>query len=310
MKLGKILRTNPEISAVIPFYGDPADTLELIAQLQAQTIADRIEIVVSDDHSPTPFPQTEGVKVVRRSTNGGFGSNVNTGADAATGEWLFILNSDLSLTPDFAEKALAVARAEGDVLLSPQVLGHDGQSQYVGRSFPSTFQFAWEWFTPLARFRNTTWWHQAVGHDTDCVSGVTKRVDWVMGACMILRRETFERIGGMDERYFMNSEEVDFQRRLKNRGIDRVFAGELTVKHVGGASSGASELRRQWVLNSRYIYSRKWRQGKYLTPALKATTWANFGVNVLRQRFNPAVDARAIKDSELSLINTAESRAR
>ena len=42
-----------------------------------------------------------------------------------------------------------------------------------------------------------------------------------MGACMVVPRATFNRIGGMDERFYMNSEEVDFQYRLSNAGVDR-----------------------------------------------------------------------------------------
>ena len=57
-----------KVSAVIPHYGDPAPTLTLIEALRAQQgiAPDELEIIVSDDQSPVPFPDTTGVRVVRR----------------------------------------------------------------------------------------------------------------------------------------------------------------------------------------------------------------------------------------------------
>lgn len=293
-------------SAVIPFYGDPTDTLALIEQLKQQSLASNLEIIVSDDCSPTPFPQTEGVTVIRRETNGGFGANVNSGVEAATGKWLFILNSDLSVPRDFIEKAVAQAEELGNALFAPQILGHNGESQYVARAFPTTFHVVWEWLTPLARIRSTKFWHKMVGHRVDAVTGATLDVDWVMGACMVMPTEFYRMVGGMDERFFMNSEEVDLQLRLKQRGVRRVFAGNLVVEHVGGASSGDIMKRRQWVLNSRFIYADKWSTMQNLGPALKAASLANYAFNKARALRNKAVKPEAVLRQELQLIRTAE----
>lgn len=143
-----------KVSAVIPHYGDPAPTLTLIEALRAQQgiAPDELEIIVSDDQSPVPFPDTKGVRVVRRETNGGFGSAVNSGVAVATGKWLFILNSDLSITDTFVADMLSHIEHRTPALASPQVVGHDGKQQWVARKFPTTAHIAWEWFTPLARF--------------------------------------------------------------------------------------------------------------------------------------------------------------
>lgn len=299
-----------KVSAVIPFYGDPADTLELIRQLKSQTIADEVEIIVSDDCSPTPFPETEGVKVIRRETNGGFGANVNTGVTQAAGTWLFILNSDLSLPDDFIEKAVGTAESLGDVILAPQILGHDDEGQAVGRDFPKTRHIVWEWMSPFARIRNTSLWKRMVGHNLECVTGNTVDVDWVMGACLVLRTATYRRVGGMDERYFMNSEEVDLQRRLRTLGVRRIFAGNLVVEHIGGASSGDYNRRRQWVTNSRFIYADKWSESKYLGVAMKGATYFNYGFNKIRSLLNPDVRPEEIKQIELDIIDNAQAKVK
>lgn len=295
---------SPRVSAVIPFYGEPEPVLAIIDTLRAQKGIDPsdIEIVVSDDVSPVPFPEVEGVTVVRRAVNGGFGKAVNSGVAAATGEWVFILNSDLELDDTFISRMLAATEAHGQVLASPQVIGHDGQQQWVARKFPTAGHIAWEWFTPLARFKPTKWWHRGVGHDVEACTGTSDaKVDWVMGACMVVPRATFNRLGGMDERFYMNSEEVDFQRRLAEIGVPRILVPEVTVTHEGGASSPSAR-RRQWLTTARFIYAEKWGFEKNLRRALTLTSYANYGFNLVRSLRNHRVNPREILNHELELI--------
>lgn len=300
----------PRVSAVIPFYGEPEPVLAIIDTLRAQQGIDSadIEIIVSDDVSPIPFPEVEGVTVVRRPVNGGFGKAVNSGVAAATGEWVFILNSDLELDNSFVSRMLAAVERHGEVLASPQIIGHDGKQQWVARKFPTAAHIAWEWFTPLARFKPTGWWHRGVGHDVEACTGTSDaKVDWVMGACMVVPRATFNRIGGMDERFYMNSEEVDFQYRLSTAGVDRYLIPSVTVTHEGGGSS-PSERRVQWLTTARFIYADKWGWEKKLAAALRATSYANFLVNSVRGLRNKDVDARGFLATELERIAKAERR--
>ncbi|MFW0170440.1 glycosyltransferase family 2 protein [Rothia sp. P4278] len=296
------------ISAVIPYYGDPKDTLELIRQLQEQVVASSLEIIVSDDCSPVPFPQTEGVRLVRRETNGGFGSAVNSGAAVATGRWLFILNSDLTLKPNFLQAMVDSGERLGHALVSPQVVDHKGIGQWVGRAFPTTFHYVWEWFTPLARFRSTNFWHRMVGHDLKCTTGAVVETDWVIGACMMLPTELFLEMGGFDESFFMNCEEVDLQRRLRDRGVPRVFDGTITVEHLGGGSSGDSTRRRRWLLESRFRYAQKWQESNYLVVALKIATYLNFIYNTVRSCRNAKVSPRFTLQEELEYIKKAQAQ--
>ncbi|WP_237198690.1 glycosyltransferase family 2 protein [Rothia nasimurium] len=301
------------LSIVIPHYGETAETLRLLEAIKLQKQNFINEIVVSDDNSPTPFPKIKDIKVVRRSRNGGFGSNVNTGVAAAAGEWVLILNSDLTLPQNFLADMFSAAKEEAQragqgVMLSPHIIGHNGESQWVGRAFPKTRHHAWEWFTPAARLRPTRFWHAMVGHDLACTTGKRAEPDWLMGACMMLRREDFNAVGGMDERFFMNSEEIDLQRRLATHGIKRVFRGDIVVEHLGGGSSGVSTQRRQWVLDSRFIYNAKWNEGKHLATVLKAVTVANFIFNSVRVLRNRAVKPLATFREELTYIKKAESK--
>lgn len=294
-----------DISIVIPHYGSAEPTLELIDALKHQDTGYSFEIIVADDCSPEPFPQTEAVRLVCRETNGGFGSAVNSGAAVATGHWLFILNSDLTIKPDFLQAMVDSGERLGHALVSPQVVDHKGIGQWVGRAFPTTFHYVWEWFTPLARFRSSSFWHRMVGHDLKCTTGAVVETDWVIGACMMLPTELFLEIGGFDESFFMNCEEVDLQRRLRDRGVPRVFDGTITVEHLGGGSSGDSTRRRRWLLESRFRYAQKWDEQKKLIVALKLTSYANFAVNRIREVRSPGVKAKEILNQELSYLKVA-----
>lgn len=302
------------LSVIIPHYGGADDTLRLVNSLQRQSTQYKVEIIVSDDNSPVPFPAVEGATVVRRQHNGGFGANVNSGVKAASGNWLLILNSDLTLPSSFIDDMYKAAEEEqvlaggGGVVIAPHIVGHEGESQWVGRAFPRVRHHAWEWFTPAARLRHTKFWHAMVGHDLACTTSKRAEPDWLMGACMMLRREDFNAVGGMDERFFMNSEEVDLQRRLAANGIKRVFRGDIVIEHIGGGSSGASAQRRQWVLDSRFIYNSKWNEGKHLGIALRAVSIANFLFNSLRAIRNRAVTPYVTLREELTYIKKAESK--
>ena len=300
----------PRVSAVIPFYGEPEPVLDLITSLKAQQGIDpsELEIIVSDDVSPVPFPETHGVKVVRRTQNGGFGSAVNSGVAVATGTWLFILNSDLELYPHFVADMLASVEPLGDSISSPQIVGHDGAHQWVARKFPTALHAAWEWATPLARFKPTTWWHHYVGHDVPaCESHVATATEWVLGACLVMPREVYNRVGGMDQRFYMNSEEVDLQYRLAQAGVPRYIVPEVVITHEGGGSSPSAH-RRQWLTTARFIYADKWGFEVRLERVLKATTYLNFAVNSLRALRKPEVQAKLTLDEELTYIRRAQNR--
>lgn len=286
------------VSVVVPHYGDPAPTLALVEQLRAQTHP--VEVVVADDASPTPFPEHDGVTVVRRATNGGFGANVNTGAAAATGDVLLVLNSDLTLEPTFVADMVVAARHHPGAVLAPRMVDEHGTEAWVGRGFPRVRHDVVAWLTPLARFRGTAAWHRAVGHDV-AAHAAEREVDWVVGAAMWIPLSEFRAVDGFDERFFMNSEEVDLQRRLRERGVRVVALHSPTVVHAGGGSS-PSESRRRWLVEGQLLYADKWGSRRRLQAALVAATGVNFVVNAARRAAGRDVDAVGVARTELSMI--------
>lgn len=293
------------VSVVIPHYGDPGPTSTLIAQLRGQLRAPVLQIIVADDCSPQVFPAHEGVTVERRDVNGGFGAAVNTGAAVARHPLMLVLNSDLDIAPDFVANLLRAAEPWQPAVCGPMLVGFDGATQWAGRRFPRNRYYIVEWLTPLARWRPRL--HEAVGHDTRCVVGATVAVDWLVGAALLIPTKAFREVGGFDEGYFMNVEEVDLQRRLRERGIPSVFLGEVQVRHEGGGSSDSAR-RRRWLVQSRLRYARKWNEHPVLLRAgLRAASVVNFVFNGGRRLFGRDVQPLATLRRELAAIRPGES---
>jgi N-acetylglucosaminyl-diphospho-decaprenol L-rhamnosyltransferase len=294
--------TTPEgVSVVVPHYGDAEPTFQALEDLAAQQTSAELQLIVADDCSPIPFPDVPGVTVVHREENGGFGSAVNSGVAAATQPLLLVLNSDVSLLPTFVEDLLAASLTWMPAVVGPLVLAPDGTASNTARHFPTAYHQSVEWLTPLARYRHHRLLRESVGHDTRATPGAVVPVDWVVGAAFLMPTEVFRSVGGFDQGYFMNSEEVDLQRRLRARGIPSVFMGTVSLTHVGGGSSDPG-LRRRWVVDSRMRYAAKWGGRRRLTASLTTATAINTLVNTGRRIAGREVHPLDTAREELDLI--------
>jgi N-acetylglucosaminyl-diphospho-decaprenol L-rhamnosyltransferase len=294
--------TSAGVSIVVPHYGDPQPARNLVARLRTQTIYERIEVIVVDDCSPEPFPELDDVIVIQRQHNGGFGSAVNSGAERARHDLLLVLNSDVEIDRSFVEDLLKAAEPWLPAVLSPQVIGNDGRQLWSGRHFPRVRHQFVEWLTPLARWRDRPPLHEAVGHDTRAAEGVTTVVDWVVGAALLVPTAEFRAVGGFDERFFMNSEEVDLQRRLRARGLPSVLLSAPVALHEGGGSSDPVR-RRRWLVESRLQYAQKWGHPHRTVLSLVGATGVNLLWNGARRLLGRPVHPLRTAREELQLLH-------
>ncbi|MBB2958510.1 glycosyltransferase family 2 protein [Pseudoclavibacter helvolus] len=279
------------ITIVIPHYGDPAPTQALVSALEAQRDAPPMRIIVVDDNSPNPIDSAGSAHIVYRAENGGYGSGINSGARLAEHGTLLILNSDLEIDEAFIHDLAHAAAPVMPAVVSPDIVDEHGATQWPARHFPNARQQFVSALSIFARFRGSRWWHEAVGHDTRATPGATVDVDWVVGAVMMLPTDAFRSVHGFDEGFFMNSEEVDLQRRLRQRGLPSVFLGTVRAVHESGGSSDPG-LRRSWMLSSALRYAGKWGERPVRHRlALAAAAAINFPVNATRQAAGRDLDA-------------------
>ncbi|OFT56243.1 glycosyltransferase [Brachybacterium sp. HMSC06H03] len=314
------------LGAIIPVHGALAPVLPLLESLCGEAVpaAQRpARVVLVDDASPVPVPAGElpaGVELVRRPVNGGFGAAVNTGldalaapvvdaADAAGGpaiEHALVLNSDLQIPPGFCEDLLAHALPWMPAVVGCRNVGEDGGSSYAARYFPTISHQVVEWLVPLASQRHRDVLHRAVGHDLDAERGSGMvPVDWVSGAVLLLPLAEVREAGGVDEGYFMYTEEVDLQLRLRRAGIPALLDADLEVRHVGGGSSGGEARRRRWLVGARMRYARKHGNVHLLRGAMTLATAANLLWNSARRAAGRDVAPLAVAREELDLIHRA-----
>ena len=169
--------------------------------------------------------------------NRGYGAGLNAGVEAASGPYVLLLNSDAWAGEGAVDRLVAFAESRPRAaLVGPRALNPEGSLQPTVRGFPSLWRLATEYFflrklAPRSRALNA-FYAAGFAHDE------ARRVDWVMGFAMLVRREAFESVGGFDEKFFLFSEETDLCRRLWDAGWEVWFTPDAEFTHVAGASHG------------------------------------------------------------------------
>ena len=195
------------------------------------------------------------VRVIRRSENVGFSRGSNLGLAEASGRYLLLLNPDAEVVDDALTRMTRYLEAHPKVgALGPKLVYPDGRIQSSRRRFPTlaTAFFESTWLQPIAP--QSLLRHYYV---LDRPDDATLEVDWVMGACLMVRREAYEAAGPLDEGYFMYSEEMEWQRRIKAAGWQVVYYPEAEVVHHEGKSSEQVAARRHIYFQCsklRYFY--------------------------------------------------------
>lgn len=217
------------ISIIVVTYNTCEITLECLRVAKAALQGLTFEIIVVDNASNdgsveairTSHPE---VRIISNQKNFGFGSANNQGMRIATGDLFLLLNSDAFPRPD-AVTALCdfLAKNPKAGVVGPRLLNSDGTLQVSCYPFPSP---SYAWMENLGLSKGYSCWP----HNT------LRRVDFVSGACMLVRRRIFEQIGGFDESFFMYAEEADWQRRICNANWEIFFLPDACVTHLGGAS--------------------------------------------------------------------------
>lgn len=167
--------------------------------------------------------------------NRGLGAGWNTGMRAAAGRHFLLLNSDAWVVGDAVERLAAFADGHPRAaVVGPRLLNPDGSVQRSVRAFPTLWRLATEYLflrklAPRSQLLNAFY---AGGFDHDH----ERRADFLMAACLLVRREATEQVGLFDESFFMFSEETDLCYRFRQAGWEVVFYPGAEVVHVGGAT--------------------------------------------------------------------------
>ncbi|HET6571990.1 MAG TPA: glycosyltransferase family 2 protein, partial [Fimbriiglobus sp.] len=222
----------PQLSVVIVNFCQWKNTARLTRQLRRCEAVRRgaAEIVIVDNHSPANraakrLCRLSGVSVVRNGENRGFARAVNRGGRLSRGEWVLLLNPDVTVPDGFLDDVLDAAqrwpaRDPKAGVVGFQLRNRDGTKQASSGPFPTLVGTVAGLMLPRSR-RKTR--HRPRAE--------RRPVPWATGGCLLVRRDCYEEVGGLDENFFLYYEDVDFCRRARRAGWSVWYEPDLRVTH-------------------------------------------------------------------------------
>ena len=245
-----------KFSVLIVNYASWPFTLRCIESLQA-TGYGNFEIFVVDNDSVEPPELPSPVRLIRNNQNVGFARAHNRGIAASTGDLVVLINPDTVVESDFFERLEGFFGKNPRVgIAGPRILDSEGELQLSARREISALSGLLGRTSLLTRlFPKSSLVKSHFPAATDQTHPTP--VDWVSGACMVIRRETLRDVGPLDERFFMYFEDADLCRRARTAGWLVYYLPHVEIIHQTGASSH-SRPKSIWLLHkSAFLYHRK-----------------------------------------------------
>lgn len=229
-----------DISIIIVNWNTAELTLQCLDSIYRTECRSKFEIIVVDNGSTDnsinlisqKFPD---VRIIANDRNLGFAKANNLGIAAGSGRYFLLLNSDTIVLTGSFDKLISVADAHPVIgVIGPKLLNMDGTLQRSWAGFP-------------------TFWSELIGINFRYRRSIpefpfTFEVDWIMGACMLVRSETVRDVGLLDENFFMYSEETDWCYRIKKKGWDVWYLSAAEICHLGGGSANRASLTQLLLL--------------------------------------------------------------
>jgi GT2 family glycosyltransferase len=232
----------PRLTIVIVTYNSARDIEVALRSLTEPTPATPHQIVVVDNASTDATASRiraawPDVRLIESPTNLGFAAANNRGIRGSSSELVLLLNPDTRVPAGAIDRLVAHLDARQDVaIVGPRIVDAEGRAEL---SFGAMI-------APLTELKQKV---LVVGNDrgvspivsiVDRMTRQTRDVDWVSGACLLIRRSDLDAVGLLDERFFLYTEDVDLCASVRARGRLVRFAADIEIVHVRGRSAGAT----------------------------------------------------------------------
>ncbi|MCK4886675.1 MAG: glycosyltransferase family 2 protein [Planctomycetes bacterium] len=258
-----------KLSIIIVSWNVKKDLANCLRSIEENPASKPFEVIVVDNASSdgtvesvrNKFPE---VVVIANSQNLGFAAANNQGIEKSQGEYILLLNPDTIVYSGSLEVLIEFMDENEDVgICGPRLLNNDGSIQRSARRYPS-FRGALHRHTAfkfLGVFKGEykKWLMKDFGQDEQ------KDVEQLMGAALIIRKSVLDKVGGMDERFFMYYEEVDLCYRIKQAGWRVVFLPGASITHLGGRSSEQVPVEKQLMAMTSLLKFFRKHRGKFIT---------------------------------------------
>jgi len=269
-----------DLSIIIVNYNTKDFLLPCIKGIVGNTQNLEYEIIVVDNASTDSsaeyvkqklIPRFHNVQLIESGSNIGFSAGNNLGIKSAQGRYVLIINSDILIWDNALKNMVEFMDTHPKAAVAgPRLLHPDSSLQYFCYRFPDPSVLLYR-RTPLSRFKFAknaiskylmlTWDHKD-----------NRKVDWVQGSCMIVRKDAIQGVGLMDERYFMFMEDTDWCRRFWRKGWEVWYIANVEIVHYHARASAAKFHRTlfnklSWIhVFSAIKYFKKWGIGVISNP--------------------------------------------
>jgi len=251
----------PDLSIIIINWNTRQLLLDCIASIFRTVQQATFEIIVVDNGSADGSVEAvaqhyPSVIIIANQRNAGFARANNQAIRRMNGRFAVLLNSDTVLTENALDGMLAFMNVKGEAgMCGPQLLNKDGSNQTSFGAFPT---LATEFVSKslLKLFAPAAYRARLASRRQELQGSVI--VDFVIGACMMARKEAIDSAGMLDEDYFFFYEEIDWCLRMHRAGWPVYHLPQAAIYHLGGGSSKSVSFRaRAESWRSRYLFFRK-----------------------------------------------------
>lgn len=225
-----------KISFIIVEYYSIDDILACIDSIIETKVGLEYEIIISSNSTYSLEKQQEiqknmySAKWLFNDKNGGFAYAMNRGLEKAVGDVLIIMNPDVRIKRGLSDMLSYFQSHLRVGVIAPKIVNVDGEIQDSFRTFITPWNFA---HRHLSRF---------LGRES-CIKAndEAQEIDWVIGAFMVTSRSAYEKVGGLDDKYFMYCEDMDWCKRMHLQGYSVVYYPQAIIEYEGTRSA-----RRSW----------------------------------------------------------------
>lgn len=236
-----------QVDIIMVNFNSTDSAIESIKSFERVTNKLKFNIVVVDNASeddPGRLSLFPHVSCLFNTTNVGYSRAINHALKLGQSPYVIIINPDTLILNGFIDGVIQFLQANKDVgVVGPKILDADGSLQGSARRFPSVWTSLFGRRSPLTKiFPNNS----ITQREFPCFKNDGEdflNVDWVSGACMVIRRNVLEAVGGFDTRFFLYWEDTDVCRRIKEKGYRIVYYRQAMVRHIVGKSSSTRPIR-------------------------------------------------------------------
>jgi N-acetylglucosaminyl-diphospho-decaprenol L-rhamnosyltransferase len=215
------------------------------------------EIIVADnnssDNTKLLVKKFANVKLIENADNKGFARANNIAFEKSKGEHILVLNPDIIVNERGIQLLLEKLSSDSTIgVIAPRLLNEDGSLQESARKFPNPIIQAIRGFGLSAIFRNRKFYRSNLNLDINLESD--SQVDWVIGACMLIKREVFLKVGGFSEDFFMYYEDADLCLKLKKAGFKIIYCPGVGFVHSYQRQSAKSVVSKLKLYHIQSIF--------------------------------------------------------